>query len=165
MIRTERLLLRPPRGADVASLYAFLGDAEAMRYTHADGSPRACRRRVLVHEWARRRDGCAPWLAATRHDGRVVGWGGLYRDPFEPGWGFEIGYFFRPDAWGQGYASELVRAALAVADHELGLVDVFAMAHPDNPGSCRVLEKAGFRVVRALPERSRLLYRRERGAA
>ncbi|WP_244471353.1 GNAT family N-acetyltransferase, partial [Rhizobium ecuadorense] len=27
-----------------------------------------------------------------------------------------MGYYFRPDVWGHGYASELVHAALDVAD-------------------------------------------------
>lgn len=161
MIHTRRLFLRAACRADVPLLYEFLGDAEAMKFTHADSSLRDCRRRVMVHEWSRRRNGCAPWVISIRDNGRIIGWGGLYQDPFESGWGFEVGYFFRPDAWGQGYASELVSAALEVADEQLALPEIWAMAHPDNPGSRRVLEKMGFNVVRYLPERSRLLFRRK----
>ena len=116
----------------------------------------------MVHEWRRRRDGCAPWVAVRRDDGGIIGWGGLYEDPFDPGWNFEIGYYFRPDVWGRGYASELVNAALAIADQQLRLPEVWAMAHPDNTGSKRVLDKAGFRIARHLPERNRLLFRRLR---
>ena len=162
MLRTERLILRPSRRADVASLFAFLGDAEAMKFTHVDQSLRDCSRRVMVHEWRRRHDGCAPWVVTTQDDERIVGWGGLYQDPFEPGWGFEVGYYFRPDVWGRGYASELVGAALRIADRHLNLPEVWAMAHPDNAGSRRVLEKQGFESVRYLPERTRLLFRRPR---
>lgn len=86
----------------------------------------------------------------------------MYEDPFDPGWGFEVGYYFRPEAWGNGYASELVRAALNVADDQLKPPEVWAMAHPDNIGSRRVLEKGGFIVVRHLVERNRLLLRRPR---
>ena len=57
---------------------------------------------------------------------------------------------------------ELVRAALNVADYKLKLPEVWAMAHPDNIGSRRVLEKAGFIVVRHLVERNRFLLRRPR---
>ncbi len=162
MPETERLILRPARRADIPELFTFLGDARAMQLTHTDETLRDCRRRVMVHEWRRRRDGCAPWVVVRRDDGQMIGWGGLYEDPFDPGWNFEVGYFFRPDVWGQGYASELVGAALTVADHQLQLPDVWAMAHPDNGGSRRVLEKAGFSVVRPLPERNRLLFRRPR---
>lgn len=83
-METSRLILRRPTLADVPKLFEFLGDTEAMQYTHADASPRDCRRRVAAHEWRRRRDGYAPWTIATKTDARIVGWGGLYDDPLEP---------------------------------------------------------------------------------
>lgn len=124
-METERLILRPPRRADIAELFEFLGDPVAMQHTHSDKTLRECQRRVMVHEWRRRRDGCAPWVVVRREDGRIIGWGGLYEDPFE-------------------------------------LAEVWAMAHPDNGGSQRVLQKAGFVFARHLPERNRLLFRRQR---
>lgn len=161
-IETARLALRRPTLADVPALFAFLGDAEAMRYTHCDATLRACRRRIAVHERRRRRDGYAPWTIVTKADGRIVGWGGLYDDPFDPGWGVEVAYHFHPATWGRGYASELVAACTDVADHVLGLPEVSAFARPENAGSRRVLEKAGFAVVRFVPEMERFLYRRQR---
>jgi len=71
-----------------------------MRFTHCDASLRDCRRRIAAHEWFRRRDGCAPWIVVRRNDGRIIGWGGLYRDPFDRRWGVEVGYHFDPRAWG-----------------------------------------------------------------
>jgi RimJ/RimL family protein N-acetyltransferase len=59
-IETARLTLRHPRLLDVPALFALLGDADAMRHTHADATLRACRRRVAVHERQRRRHGYAP---------------------------------------------------------------------------------------------------------
>ena len=164
MDETPRLLLRRPRLADAPTLFEFLGDPVAMQHTHAHASLRECRRRVAVHEWHRRRNGCAPWTVVTKADGRIIGWGGLYDDPFHPGWGVEVGYFFHPSAWGQGYASELVSACTAFADHTLQLAKMRAFARPENAGSRRVLEKAGFEVVRFVPELERLLYERARQA-
>lgn len=159
-IETPRLLLRPSRLSDVPALFEFLGNRESMKHTHTDETPAACRRRIAVHEWRRRRDGYAPWTIVRRGDGKVIGWGGLYDDPFEPGWGCEIGYFFNPNAWGCGYASELVATAMNLADRELRLPEVRAFAHPENAGSRKVLEKAGFRVVRFIPEMNRFLFSR-----
>lgn len=161
-IETPRLVLRRPRLTDVPALFAFLVDAEAMRHTHADASLRECRRRVAVHEWHRRHNGYAPWTIVAKADGRTIGWGGLYDDPFEPGWGVEVAYFFHPSAWGQGYASEMVATCMGVADYTLRLPEVRAFAHPENAGSRRVLEKAGFEVVPFVPEMDRFLYRRHR---
>jgi ribosomal-protein-alanine N-acetyltransferase len=157
---TPRLILRYPALADVPTLFGFLGDADAMQHTHVDASLRECRRRVAVHEWRRRQNGYAPWTITTKANGRIIGWGGLYDDPFVPGWGVEIGYFFHPEVWGKGYASEMVAACMAIADHMLRLPEINAFAHPDNAGSRRVLEKAGFEVVRFVTEMERMLYRR-----
>jgi len=133
-----------------------------MRHTHVDASLRECRRRIAVHERARRRAGYAPWTIIAKNDGRIVGWGGLYDDPFEPGWGVEVGYFFSPTVWGRGFATEFVAACVDVADHTLSLPVVKAFARAENFGSRRVLEKSGFTLVRFVPELGRLLYRRDR---
>jgi ribosomal-protein-alanine N-acetyltransferase len=161
-VQTARLCLRPPKLADVPALFEFLGDADAMRHTHVDASIGDCRRRIAAHERRRRRDGHAPWTVVTRSDGRIVGWGGLYTDPFEPGWGVEVGYFFHRDVWGGGYATELVAACLDIADRVLKLPEVGAFARPQNIASRRVLEKAGFEMIRFVAELDRWLYRRVR---
>ena len=162
-IETARLLLRPPRLAEVPVLFEFLGDAQAMRHTHIDRSLRQCRRRVAVHERRRRRDGYAPWTVVDKESGRIVGWGGLYEDPFDPGWGVEVGYYFHPAVWGRGYATELVRASVAHADEVLALPEVGAFARPENAGSRRVLEKCGFEELDFVPALQRLRYRRQNG--
>lgn len=159
-METSRLILRRPRLTDVPALFGFLGNAQAMQHTHADVSLQECRRRVAVHEWRRRHDGYAPWTILAKPDEQIIGWGGLYDDPFEPGWGVEVAYFFHPSAWGKGYASDLVATCMNVADHMLRLPEVRAFAHPANVGSRRVLEKAGFEIVRFVPKMDRLLYRR-----
>jgi [ribosomal protein S5]-alanine N-acetyltransferase len=159
-VDTARLRLRPPRLADVPALFEFLGDPVAMRFTHCDETIRQCRRRIAVHERRRRHDGCAPWTVLRRADGRIVGWGGLYEDPFDPGWGIEVGYSFHPDAWDNGYATELVAACLGIADAALRLPELKAFAKPENRASRRVLEKSGFIVDRFIPQMGRFLYRR-----
>jgi ribosomal-protein-alanine N-acetyltransferase len=161
-METARLVLRRPKLADVPKLFEFLGDPEAMRYTQVEASAKTCRRRIAVHEWRRRRDGYAPWTIVTKMDGRIIGWGGLYDDPFDPGWGVEVGYCFHPAVWGRGYATELVAACTHIADRILQLPEISAFAHPENVGSRRVLEKAGFEVVRSVPEMERFLYQRKR---
>jgi RimJ/RimL family protein N-acetyltransferase len=157
---TERLILQNTRMSDVPSLFAFLGDREAMQHTHCCASLRECRRHVAGHEWQRRRIGHAPWTILRKTDGAVIGWGGLYEDPFDRGWGIEVGYWFARSAWGHGYASELVNASLDFA-REHGVTFVSAFARPENTASCRVLEKAGFRKERYVESLARNLYRRE----
>lgn len=163
MLESARLLLRSVRTSDAERVFAFTGDPAAMRWTHRDASLHECRRRLAGFEWQRRRLGYAPWAAVAKADGTLVGWGGVYEDPFDPSWGPELGYSFHPAAWGQGLASELAQACLHWADTALGLPELRAFAHPDNAASRRVLEKAGFAPVRPVPEMQRILYSRLRG--
>ena len=160
MIETGRLRFRPPRLADAEALFAFLGDPAAMRFTHVHPSLRALRRHIAAYERQRARIGCAPWTIFEKASGGIVGWGGLYEDPFDRGWGIEIGYHFSPSAWGRGYATELALFCVEVARREFRLTLLTAFAHPENVGSRRVLEKAGFTVERFVPEMHRYLYRR-----
>ncbi len=162
MIQTERLLLSPPRLSDVPDLFLFLGDPEAMKYTHVDTSLRQCRRRIAVHERRRRRDGIAPWTTRLQATGEIIGWGGVYEDPFDPGWGPEIGFSFHPDYHGCGLGSELAQAAIDFSDRIRKLPKLAAFAHEANTASRRLLEKIGFREIRYLPEMDRLYFERMR---
>ncbi len=157
---TERLLLSIPRAADAAALFGFLGDGEAMRYTHVVEDLASCRHLIETHESQREIVGCAPWVIRELATGEIVGWGGLYEDPFDRGWGIELAYFFAPKAWGRGLATELAEVALSVARDELGLAKVRAFAHPENVRSQNVLRKTGFRQQRIIPHMVRYLYER-----
>jgi [ribosomal protein S5]-alanine N-acetyltransferase len=158
-IETARLLLRSPRLSDAPSLFEFLGDKTAMRYTTPRASLRDCRRYLAAHERQRRRVGCAPWVITEKNAAAAIGFGGLYEDPFDPGWGVEVGYFFSPAAWGNGYATELTRFCIIVAKQQACWPVLRAFAHPQNIASQKVLSKSGFEQERFVPEMERFLYR------
>jgi RimJ/RimL family protein N-acetyltransferase len=56
----------------------------------------------------------------------------------------EIGYFLDEEYWGKGIISKAVKAATAYAFSSFDIIRVYAEPFADNPGSIRVLEKAGF---------------------
>ena len=53
-------------------------------------------------------------------------------------------YFLDPSYWGQGYATEAVRAFLKDCYGRFDLEEVIADLFHDNPASGRVLRKVGF---------------------
>ncbi len=160
-LETARLLLRSLRLTDASPLFEFLGDATAMQYTVRQASLRDCRRYLVAHERQRRRVGCAPWVIIEKEAGVAIGFGGLYEDPFDPGWGIEVGYFFAPAAWGKGYATELTLFCVALARQQARWPTLRAFAHPQNAASQRVLLKSGFLQERFVPDMQRFLYRRD----
>jgi RimJ/RimL family protein N-acetyltransferase len=59
---------------------------------------------------------------------------------------YEIGYFFRPDAWGRGIATETVRALLDFGFRSIHAHRIYALVDPDNTASGRLLTRIGFRL-------------------
>ena len=57
----------------------------------------------------------------------------------------EVGYLLARRCWGQGYATEALRAVVAAAFAELGVERVVAATAVENTRSARVLERAGLR--------------------
>lgn len=157
-LRTSRLVLRAPEPADVDALFEIQGDPEAMRHTYVAPDRDATAR--YLERYAARfvEDGFAPWTVVLVSEARVVGWGGLNRDPDAPHWGTEVAYFIHPGYQGRGLATELVRASLELAFERLGLAEVGAFTRPENAASRRVLEKTGFAFVRHVSELERDQY-------
>ncbi len=56
----------------------------------------------------------------------------------------EIGYALVPSAWGEGHATDAVRALVALARETPTICRIQAHTPIDRPASGRVLEKAGF---------------------
>ena len=56
----------------------------------------------------------------------------------------EIGYWLGETLWGRGIVSEALVLVTAHAFAELNFLRLFALPFADNPGSIRVLEKAGY---------------------
>ena len=59
----------------------------------------------------------------------------------------ELGYELLPDYWGQGYALEAIQALVDIGFKHYGFTDIVAYPRSANIASCRLLEKAGFKLV------------------
>lgn len=156
-MRTARLDLQPFADTDFEALYAVFADAGAMRYfgPARPYSRDEARAYVEAHERLRRVHGFAPWTVRLRDTGEVAGWGGLLVDPFEEGWGDEVGYILHPSVWGRGLATELVGAAVRSGFDDHRRERLFAYVRPANRASARVLEKCGFRRLHHEPRLER----------
>ena len=75
----------------------------------------------------------------TKEDGRLIGAIGLHVAPDECQ--AMLGYCYRPDAWGQGYATEAAETLVRFGFDVLMLNRIWAGCDPANAGSIRVLEK------------------------
>lgn len=96
---------------------------------------------------------------AERATGTVIGGVGFFGPPRAGQ--VEIGYGIVPSRRGCGYATEAVRALLALAFQDRSVDEVVATTDFDNLASRRVLEKAGFNRVASTEGAAYLMPRRD----
>jgi RimJ/RimL family protein N-acetyltransferase len=146
-LATERLVLREFAREDVDDLHRCDGDARVMRWLGAGLPPRPREEVADAIERLRttyaERPGYGLLHASRRDDGRFVGACGIF--PVPEGDDIEIAYRLPFDCWGQGYATEMARAVLALAHGTLRLPRVIGLTWPENEASSHVLEKIGMR--------------------
>ena len=146
MITTERLRLRPATMEDVDFWVDLHADPEVNRFVGAYTAERAeDRLRRISDSWAARSYGlCVVELLDT---GEAIGRSGLnWWDEFGE---TEIGWTFRREHWGKGYATEAARAVLDWGFGKLDLNQITAMIAPGNQASIAVAERLGFTPRRA----------------
>ncbi|MDE0777776.1 MAG: GNAT family N-acetyltransferase [Nocardioides sp.] len=144
-LHTDRLVLRPFVDCDAEPLYSMHCNPHVLRYWDAAPWTERDRAQKFIDKCRKLAvDGTGVRLAVERlDDGAFIGWCSLTRwDPDHRS--ASLGYCFTDEAWGHGYATEVVRAVLRWAYATLDLNRVQAETDTRNVASARVLEKAGF---------------------
>src|SRR5262245_41252999 len=143
-ITTDRLILRRPAAEDAAGVFErYASDPEVTRYVSWP------RHRTLESshwfvstfsdsEWEQHPGG--PYLIISRATRQILGSTGF---GFETPYRATTGYVLARDAWGQGFAVEIMNA-IAAQCPGLGVKRLYALCHVDHRRSARVLEKSGF---------------------
>ncbi|GAC1655773.1 MAG: GNAT family N-acetyltransferase [Candidatus Dormibacteraceae bacterium] len=142
-IETPRLILRQFLEADLNEYARMCADPEVMKYI-GDGQPldRSQTWRsiagILGH-WVLR--GYGLWAVEERLTGNLLGRVGLINPE---GWpGLEVGWLIDRQRWGEGFATEASREAVAVAFGPLAATHLISLIRPGNDASIRVAEKLG----------------------
>jgi RimJ/RimL family protein N-acetyltransferase len=138
VLETERLVLRAPRLGDVKAIVRFAGDRRVAENTARIPHPYRSEDAEQFVAAVNRQEGEATF--AVLLNGDTIGMCSV--EPREGG--PEIGYWVAVPHWGQGYATEAVRALIDYAFGDLGHDTLDAGARVSNPASRRVLEKCGF---------------------
>lgn len=146
---TARLVLRQPSEADLKAIFDVHRSPETNVHNPAGPMTHPAEAVSRLAEWQRGwlEHGYGYWtVARLDRPETVVGFGGVMKKQITPELFDNNLYFrFRPEAWGQGYAGELVEAALKHTFGELAQEHIFGMTRPNNTASRKTLERAGFR--------------------
>jgi RimJ/RimL family protein N-acetyltransferase len=141
-LSTTRLTLRPHRSADAPRIAALANDFEVVRMTGGMPFPYAL---ADAEGFIARTEKADPatdvdFAVELPGEGLIGGLGFFTREERSA----EVGYWLGRDYWSRGYATEMLKGAMAWARLEWGRRSVLACHFVDNPASGTVLGKAGF---------------------
>jgi len=147
VIETDRLLVRKFTEDDAPLLYDLNLDPEVIRYTHDPLTDVEEARKVLeevilpqyiLYDHGR-------WAVHLRSGLEFIGWCGLkYLTETNE---VDLGYRFKKNFWGNGYAAEAARACIKYGFATLNLHRIVGRALPANLASIKVLEKCGMEYL------------------
>ena len=147
MIETERLVLRNWRDSDIEPFIRHTNTPAVMQWLGGvkpeDDIRNIIRSRLM--RWQEER-GFTFWAVERREDSELLGFSGL-KLADDPSCGFkgeyEVGWRFREDSWGQGYAKEAATASLDFAFDRLGAEQVVAITFRQNAPSWGLMKRLG----------------------
>ena len=147
IIETNRLLLRTFTEDDAALIYELNLDPDVIRYTHDPIKDLAhaseILEKVIIPQYALYNHG--RWAVHVKSTLEFLGWCGLkYRAELNE---IDLGYRFKKEGWGKGYATEAAYASIQYGFEKIGLQRIVARAEIDNIGSWKVLEKCGMTYI------------------
>lgn len=156
-LRTERLRLTPLVADDVDIALELFTDPEVLKYVCDALTEEEVRQEMPDSIKRGGNGGIGIWCVADRKTGEKLGDSYLLPMPIDsddvdfslvvmgqmPDADIEVGYFLKPSAWGQGYATEICKRLLQFAFQEVSLHEVVASVDDDNVVSKKVLEKSG----------------------
>ena len=151
-LETRRMVLRCFTADDVDLLVDLDSDPKVMRFL-TGGRPTPPE--VIQHDILpsfldsyKSVSGLGVFAAIKKESGEFLGWFSFrLKDAVNPA-EVTLGYRLRQPFWGQGYATEGVRALIRKGFTELDVQCVVATTYQDNLASRRVMEKAGLKFVR-----------------
>lgn len=159
ILETARLRLEPCAPEHLEGLHAMNRRPEVMRYIGA-GEPETLEGTQRMVELVQRcwaHFGFSWWTFIDRASGRVAGAGAVQHlrpEPQRPAdwaalraWPLELGWRLHPDFWRLGLASEAAERMAGFAFEDLAAPELYAVRHPDNAASGRVMDRLGMQAL------------------
>ena len=154
---TERLRLTPLVADDVDIALELFTDPEVLKFVCDALTEEEVRQEMPDSIKRGDNGGIGIWCVADRKTGEKLGDSYLLPMPIDtddvdfslvvmgqmPDADIEVGYFLKPSAWGQGYATEVCKRLLHFAFQDVSLNEVVASVDDGNVVSKNVLEKSG----------------------
>lgn len=144
---TDRLRLRTSEPADRPEFVRHTNTPAVMRWLGGIGTDEDFAAAFERLDGYQRDFGHTLWIVERQSDGALLGFCGLKRINSPGGEAlhgqFEIGWRFREDVWGYGYAKEAAMASLDLAFDRFGAPHVIALTVAGNTASQALMKRLG----------------------
>lgn len=148
-IETERLLLRFFEAADFDSTYRLFNDQAVQKYLSPENKRTRGRLKITFEKFRLRWEerGFGIWCVCEKTSQKMIGYCGFqYLDKTG---NVEIVFAYLKEHWKKGFATEAANACLRFGFEKLKTEKIYAVIHPENTASHRVLKKIGMSFDRA----------------
>ncbi|WP_157076289.1 GNAT family N-acetyltransferase [Alicyclobacillus kakegawensis] len=145
LVRTDRLILRTPRHGDESAVFAIHANPETNQHNPAGPMRDLTEAQECISQWIDDWSvhGIGYWCVSTLDDPQIIGVSGVRVMEWSGRQVLNLYYRFAPDAWGKGYATEVAREDVKVANSYLPGLPVIARTRSTNLSSMRVAERVG----------------------
>ncbi|MDD3367226.1 MAG: GNAT family N-acetyltransferase [Sphaerochaetaceae bacterium] len=144
ILTSRRLILRPFTLDDAQALFAWAGDIEVTKYLRFTAHRDISESKKVIQRWIEeaKKPPLFHWAIMLREDNRVIGSISIEILSAHDNRG-EVGYCIAKSDWNQGYATEALRTVLEFGLERAGFHRIEACHSVENPGSGKVMKKAG----------------------
>ncbi|WP_203296601.1 GNAT family N-acetyltransferase [Luteirhabdus pelagi] len=150
IIQTERLGLRNWHSSDLEAFVKMGQDTEVMKHFPSLLSPSETEQlmnRFSTHFYEK---GYTYFAVDELSTGKFIGFTGLMYQTFESDFtpSVDIGWRFKREAWGKGYATEAAKACLEFGFNKCKLAEIYSHTPVQNKPSEKVMQRIGMEYIK-----------------
>lgn len=152
IFETSRLILRELNIQDATEMFLLDSNPEVHRYL-GNKPIKTIEESLKIIEFVQaqyKNYGIGRWAVIHKETNEFIGWSGIKYNPTTTNGVsnyYDLGYRFRQEFWGNGYALESAKACLKFGFDILQLPALYAAAHQSNIASNKILNKIGFKNI------------------
>lgn len=145
-LKTKSLILRRPLIIDAEDIFVCTSNPRVCRYELWYRHENIMDSFSFINNLMSQYDmgTCTDWIIVEKESQKAIGIINFH--DFQGNTAY-VGYWIGEEYWNKGYASEALYEIVKNAFEKWGFTDLFALCHPSNPSSQKVLTKCGFNFI------------------
>ncbi|SFZ98584.1 GNAT family acetyltransferase Bsu1853 (YoaA) [hydrothermal vent metagenome] len=138
ILESKRLILKTLENSNIQELHKkIFSDVDVMRYAFAGKTFTLEESEIFIDKYfAKASSKVGIGVLFDKEDNTLIGLAGLIKFNEND---CEIGFMLAKEFWGNGYAKEIGKAQIDLANNELNFEHIYATANPENKNSLKAL--------------------------